>query len=116
MEMGSENPRLGRLAIAAVLFFSFIGATWYIAYLRAENTRLQSHSVKSGVSGINEEHSDPAARKNGRALSAEQREAMLARLRSVPSGERPVWFATAANDPEANAFRMSLQTVFEEAG
>jgi hypothetical protein len=41
---------------------------------------------------------------------------MLAKLRATSGPERPIWFATYANNAEAATFRLALQTIFEEAG
>ena len=105
-----SGPRLGRLVIGAVIFLGFAGAAWYIAFLQAENTRLQSgpRAAPTVVARV--------AAEGDRTLTAEQRDQMLQTLRAELGEERNVWFSTVPNDPEATSFRMTLQTVFEEAG
>jgi hypothetical protein len=113
--MQPDSPRLGRVLIAALAFFVFAGAGWYITYLRAENTRLATQQVTTQKPALARPLA-PSDTSGGRSLSSEQRDAILNGLRSVVSMERPVWFTTAAGDPEATTFRMTLQTIFEEAG
>lgn len=102
------------MLIAAAAFFVFAGLAWYMAYLRAENTRLAARPGDSRKAA--ERAPAGAGTAGGRSLSAEQRDAILNGLRSLLSEERPVWFTTTPGDPEAAAFRMTLQTLFEEAG
>ena len=116
--MNDEGPRTGRMLVAAALFLAFAGSAWYIAYLRAQNTQLRSQQpeTQSAASAPAAPAAAPASTSGGRALSPEQREAMLTKLRSVSGPERPVWFATYTGNTEAATFRLALQTIFEEAG
>lgn len=111
--MNDEGPRTGRLFLAAVLFLVFAGGAWYIAYLRAQNTQLRGGQSPAPAADANKPNPPPGG---NRALTTEQRDAMLAKLRATTGPERPVWFATSAGNTEAAAFRLTLQTIFEEAG
>jgi hypothetical protein len=114
-----KGPGPGRALLAAGLFLAFAGSAWYIAYLRAQNTQLRAqHGQSKPAAAL---PAAPAAKPKmdagpDRTLSDTQREAMLTKLRETTSSERPVWFATWADNPESASFRMALQAVFEEAG
>jgi hypothetical protein len=51
-----------------------------------------------------------------RALTSEQRNAMLAALRNETGVIREVWFTYSPDDPESLAFQRDIQSVFEAAG
>ncbi len=88
---------------------------WYIVQLRAENAALKNAMIERAQQSPRAAPPKPVT--GGRTLTAEQRKAMLDALGGGGvSTERPVWFATVANNPEAVAFERVLESVFEEAG
>lgn len=116
--MKDEGPRTGPMLLAAVAFLAVVGSVWYITYLRTQNAQLRAQHPQAQAERV---AVAPAAKPNplaggDRTLSAEQREAMLTKLRATEAPERPVWFATYAGNTEAAAFRLALETIFEEAG
>lgn len=115
--MTEEGPRTGRMLLAAALFLAFVGSAWYIAYLRAQNAQLRTQPPPSQA--VESKAAAPVvnpARAGDRTLSGAQREAIIAKLRASSGPEHPVWFATHAGNTEAASFRLTLQTIFEEAG
>jgi hypothetical protein len=121
--MSEEGPGPGRILLGAVLFLVFAGAAWYIVYLRAQNTQLRTQQPDAPIAPVDVPAAPAAnvgaaarAPAGDRSLTPEQREAMLGKLRATFGSERPVWFATIAGNAEAAAFRLTLQTIFEEAG
>ena len=104
------------MVLAAVLFLAFAGSAWYITYLRAQNAQLREQQPQAKATPASVAAAANAPSGADRVLSASQREAMLTKLRGTSGPERPVWFATYANNREAASFRLALQTIFEEAG
>jgi hypothetical protein len=102
-----------------------IGAVWYITHLNAEIARLQANQTNAPAAAAAAPARPPAAAPAApppapaaaRALTGEQRQAMLEKLGGAGSNQGyPVWFATVPNNPEAASFQKALQAVFEEAG
>ena len=112
-----DNPRQWRLVGFAVV----VALVAYIAHLQSEVSRLESERGRRAADPLGEGARRPAPgapRGAGpRAITAEQRQAMIERLGGRgQSSSSPVWFATVPNNQEAAALQRALQSVFEEAG
>jgi hypothetical protein len=95
----------------------------------AERLRWRNAFISAGLASIKRQQATaasvataaatatpPPPTNTARALSADQRAAMLEKLRAETGAQKDVWFASAANDSEAAAYQRMLQSVFEEAG
>ena len=99
-----------------------VGVVWYITHLNAEIARMRAAAPAAPVAAPaappaappGAPPAAPAAPVAARAITAEQKAAMIEKLQLTPGA--PVWFAVVPNNPEAANFQKQLQTVFEEAG
>jgi hypothetical protein len=106
-----------RVAVRLVGLVLAIGIVWYVTSLNAENARLRAGSPTAPAAPgapAAAPAAAPAVPAAPRALTSEQRQAMLEKLQNNPG--RPVWFATVPNNPEAATYQKQIQSVFEAAG
>ncbi len=122
------------IVAAAALMAGVAGASWYIATMRAENEALKwelsqrppdtapapqaAQAPAPAPAAAPRAQAPAAAPANAppRVLTADQRTAMLERLKTETGFDRFVWFTNAPNNPESANFQKAIQGVFEEAG
>lgn len=112
-----------RVAVRIAGLLLAVGVVWYITHLNAEIARMRAAAPASPAAAPAvppaappgaPPAAPPAAPVAARAITPEQKAAMIEKLQLTPGA--PVWFAVVPNNPEAANFQKQLQTVFEEAG
>lgn len=122
--MASNNSKLPLLATAAVLaavivvLGVYVGRLrWQNSFLRADVARLEARVAAAPTAPPPAPAATAASAVTGpRALTPEQRRAMVDKLNTEAGPQKDVWFVRAANNREAEAYQQELQKVFEEAG
>lgn len=109
---------MSRLVLMLVVLAAAGAGAYYVSNLAAENSALRAQLAKGQpASAAAPKPARPsAAAGDARALTADQRQAMLAALREESGAEKKIWIRVDPNDPEAAGFEKAIEDVFREAG
>ena len=105
-----------RLILPVALTVVLFGAIVYIVRLQGELDTIKKGGGQAPAATAARSSAAPASAGAARALTDEQRQAMLEVLRSETGGVRKVWFQVEQNKPEPAAFQKALEQVFRDAG
>jgi hypothetical protein len=116
--MTEANRNMSLVALVAVLALVAIAEAAYIGRVHWQNGLLQAdlERVEQKVATLAAVPPPPPPVPTTRTLSAEDRAAMVAKLKEETGEQKDVWLEWAPNDREAAAYAKALQGAFEEAG